>query len=303
MTRLAIKIDVDTERGTREGVPRLVKLLEKYAVPATFLLSLGPDNTGKAIRRIFRPGFIKKVSRTNVAGNYGLRTLLNGTLLPAPMIGKRNADRLRAVQSAGFSCGIHAWDHFQWQDYLGKMSRAQIGEQFARAQAAFAGIFGEPACCCGAPGWQCNEWALEVYDEAQLLWASDSRSGHSGPTAFFPQWQERDFHTLHFSTTLPTLDELIGRPEYPLDDINPYYLGLLAGDRLHIHTIHAELEGQHYADLFEEFLLQAKAAGVTFIDLSDYARECLQHPDELPRCRLSLGQVEGRSGLVTLQAG
>ncbi|MEK7797150.1 MAG: 4-deoxy-4-formamido-L-arabinose-phosphoundecaprenol deformylase, partial [Pseudomonadota bacterium] len=75
--RLAIKIDVDTERGTRVGVPALVALFREHGVHATFLFSLGPDNTGRALRRIFRPGFFKKVSRTNVVGTYGIRTLLN----------------------------------------------------------------------------------------------------------------------------------------------------------------------------------------------------------------------------------
>lgn len=55
--KLAIKIDVDTYRGTRDGVPALAKLLKKRAVPATFLFSFGPDNTGKALRRIFGRDF------------------------------------------------------------------------------------------------------------------------------------------------------------------------------------------------------------------------------------------------------
>ena len=40
---LALKVDVDTYRGTCEGVPRLVELLKKYGAQATFLFSLGPD--------------------------------------------------------------------------------------------------------------------------------------------------------------------------------------------------------------------------------------------------------------------
>ncbi|MBU0744916.1 MAG: 4-deoxy-4-formamido-L-arabinose-phosphoundecaprenol deformylase, partial [Gammaproteobacteria bacterium] len=58
---LAIKIDVDTEIGTRIGVPNLISLLNELQIPATFYLSLGPDNTGRAIKRIFRKGFFKKV--------------------------------------------------------------------------------------------------------------------------------------------------------------------------------------------------------------------------------------------------
>ena len=106
--KIAIKIDVDTYRGTREGVPALAALFKKHSVPATFLFSFGPDNTGKALRRIFRKGFLKKCLRSNVAGNYGIKTLLYGTLLPAPKIARLCADTMRAVANDGFECGIHS---------------------------------------------------------------------------------------------------------------------------------------------------------------------------------------------------
>ena len=98
--KLALKIDVDTLRGTEEGVPRLVELLQKHDAGATFLFSLGPDHTGRALRRMFRPGFFSKVSRTSVLEHYGLRTLLYGTLLPGPDIGRRGATVMRAVRDA-----------------------------------------------------------------------------------------------------------------------------------------------------------------------------------------------------------
>ena len=52
--KLALKVDVDTYRGTREGVPRLIDILKKHGARATFLFSLGPDHTGRAIKRAFR---------------------------------------------------------------------------------------------------------------------------------------------------------------------------------------------------------------------------------------------------------
>ena len=98
--KLALKVDVDTFRGTREGVPRLVQILKKHGAGATFLFSLGPDHTGRAIKRVFRRGFIKKVSRTSVASHYGLKTLLYGTLLPGPDIGLTCRDVMRRRRSA-----------------------------------------------------------------------------------------------------------------------------------------------------------------------------------------------------------
>src|SRR4051812_23660231 len=105
--RLALKVDVDTDRGTRRGVPNLVADLQEFRAPACFLFSLGPDQTGRAVSLVFRPGFFKKVSRTSVVQLYGVRTLLNGTLLPAPHIGQRNGHIMRAVKAAGFEVGIH----------------------------------------------------------------------------------------------------------------------------------------------------------------------------------------------------
>jgi undecaprenyl phosphate-alpha-L-ara4FN deformylase len=48
--RLARTVDVDTYRGTLEGVPRLLDLFAKEGVKATFFFSLGPDTSGKAIK-------------------------------------------------------------------------------------------------------------------------------------------------------------------------------------------------------------------------------------------------------------
>src|SRR3954465_9149543 len=114
--KLALKIDVDTYRGTREGVPRLVETLQKHGAGATFLFSLGLDNNGRAIKRVLRPGFMQKVSRTSVVEHYGLMTLMYGTVIPAPDIGRRCAAILRSVRDAGFEVGIHTWDHVKWQD-------------------------------------------------------------------------------------------------------------------------------------------------------------------------------------------
>jgi undecaprenyl phosphate-alpha-L-ara4FN deformylase len=298
--RLAIKVDVDTDRGTREGVPPLARVLRAAGCPATFLFSLGPDNTGKAIRRVFRPGFFKKVSRTNVAGNYGWRTLLSGTLLPAPFIGRRNEAVLRAVRGDGFAVGIHCWDHFAWQDYLQRWDLAETRRHFAQAATEFARIFGEKPRAAGAPGWQANAHSLRVYDEHALLYGSDTR----GPHPFFPRVQGEVFQTLQIPTTLPTLDELLGRPEYPTEKIVGHYLELLADapdGYVHVHTIHAELEGQRYLDLFEKFLREAKAAGVPFTTLEAVAQELLRDRAAIPVCDVYDKEIDGRTGTLAVQ--
>jgi undecaprenyl phosphate-alpha-L-ara4FN deformylase len=296
--RLALKVDVDTDRGTREGVPNLVADCQRVDAPACFLFSLGPDQTGRAITRVLRPGFFKKVSRTSVVQIYGVRTLLNGTLLPAPHIGRRNTATIRSVRDAGFEIGIHCFNHYRWQDYLGRMSLSEIREEFVAARAEFLRIFGSEAATAGAPGWQSNARSREVYDEAGLLYASDTRDG----APFFPRIDGKIFKTLEIPSTLPTFDELMGRPEYPDEKIVPHYLSLLREDRVNVFTLHAEIEGMGRRTLFQQLLAACRARGVEFVRLDDYAKELLANRGAIPVRDQIMAEIDGRSGLVAASA-
>jgi len=294
---LAIKIDVDTDRGTRIGVPNLVALFDEFKVKATFLFSLGPDNTGRAIKRIFRPGFLSKVSRTSVVSTYGIRTLMNGVLLPGPHVGRRNENVMRAAKDRGHEVGIHCYDHIRWQDGLATMSRQEVDDEFNKARNEFERIFKGPAMTAGAAGWQANAFSLAAYDAAGLLYGSDSRGTHP----FFPKMDNRTYKTLQVPTTLPTLDELLGRPEYPDAAIPKHYLTLLKPDSLNVLTIHAELEGMKQEPLFRSYLELARERGITIVRLDEQVRELLRSPSAIPVCDLIPGSIDGRSGTLAVQ--
>lgn len=293
---IAIKVDVDTERGTRLGVINLLKLFNELSLPATFLFSLGPDNTGHAIKRIFRSGFINKVTRSNVVALYGLRTLLNGLLWPGPLIGQRCASIMRQTQVEGYEVGIHCYDHTRWQDKLHIWSKEQVFAEFNKACDEFKRIFSRPARTAGAAGWQANANSLAAYDAAQLLYASDAR----GIYPCFPKVQGTIFKTLQIPTNLPTLDELIGRPEFPLNTLDEYYLNLLREDVVNILTIHAEIEGMKYMPFFKKFLNKAKQHGIQFQTLETVAKQVLAYPTMIPVVNLIQGKVDGRSGRLAL---
>lgn len=296
---LALKVDVDTDRGTREGVPNLVADCKEFGAPACFLFSLGPDQTGRAITRVLRPGFFKKVSRTSVVELYGFRTLLNGTLLPAPHIGRRNEAVMRAVRDAGFEVGIHCYNHYRWQDYVQTMGLDAVRAEFGRAREEFRRVFGIEARTAGAAGWQSNDRSRQAYDEAQLLYSSDSRGVHP----FFPRIDGKVYQTLEIPSTLPTLDELMGRPEFPDDAIPGHMLSLLRRDSLNVFTLHAEIEGMGRRAIFRAFLEKCRGAGVTFVRLDETARAILESGrDKVPVCDQMMATIDGRSGFVATQA-
>lgn len=291
-----IKIDVDTERGTQMGVPRMVSLFKELNIPATFLFALGPDNTGRALKRIFRPGFLKKVSRTSVVSTYGLRTLLNGILWPGPHIGRKHSQLIRSVYEDGFDVGIHCYDHIKWQDGVTKMSADAILTEFKKATKEFKSIFGFDAPGAGAPGWQANEKTLAAYDEEKLIYGSDCR----GTIPFIPKVGDKIFKTLQIPTTLPTLDELLGRPEYPLEKLKAYYISLLSNEHPNVMTVHAEIEGMKYYDWFKSFLIELKKLNLEFTTLLDLAKKTITQPASIPTLEVIQDTINGRSGKLAI---
>lgn len=290
--RLALKIDVDTLRGTREGVPALVAALRRAQVGATFLFSLGPDHTGRAIRRVFRRGFVGKVQRTSVVSHYGLRTLLYGTLLPGPDIGRRCAATLRAVDDAGFEVGVHCWDHVRWQDGVARAGADWTAREMQLAFDRFAAVFGRPPRVHGAAGWQMNDHALRQLDTLGYTHASDGRG--RGP--FIPLVEGTPQRCVQLPTTLPTLDELIGRDGTTAANAADHLLAQTAAPPAHGHvfTLHAELEGQKLRPVFERLLAGWAAQGYELVSLDTLARDLDRRA--LPHCTVLWQTVPGRSG-------
>jgi undecaprenyl phosphate-alpha-L-ara4FN deformylase len=293
-TIIALKVDVDTYVGTRDGVPQLLKILERFGIKATFYFSLGPDNSGKAIRRIFRKGFLKKMLRTRAPSMYGLRTMLYGTFLPAPFIGKQLPDVLLSVRAAGHEAGIHCWDHVKWHDYLSRFPKQATSRELDRANTVFEEIFGCRAKTTAAPGWTVTADSLEIQDTLGLTYCSDSR----GYSPFIPTMNGRTFKTLQIPSTLPTMDELLGENGITLETINEKYLQLLKPG-LNVHTIHAELEGNALSKTFIELLERLTERNVRFMTLAEAATE---FGAKAPSCDLRMTYIEGRAMPVALQA-
>jgi len=288
--KLAIKVDVDTYRGTLDGVPRLVDLLRKHEADATFLFSLGPDHTGRAMRRIFRPGFFSKVKRTSVLENYGIRTLLYGSLLPGPDIGRRCASVLRRVRAEGFEVGIHCWDHVRWQDFVSARDADWTEREMRRAAERFQEIFHEKSRVWGAAGWQTNRHAAWV-EERTCDYASDTRG--RGP--FRPLWDGVAIGCPQLPTTLPTLDELIGIHA----DVASHLLKLTQTPADHVFTAHAELEGGRLIGDFEKLLSGWKRQGYELVSMRKLFLSL--RVENLPKHEVIYGEVPGRSGTLALQ--
>jgi peptidoglycan/xylan/chitin deacetylase (PgdA/CDA1 family) len=263
------------------------------------------------MRRALRPGFFQKVSRTSVLEHYGFKTLMYGVLLPGPDIGGvKGAHEMRAARDAGFECGIHTWDHVLWQDKVRGKDAQWTERMMKKSEQRYAQVFGEAPHTHGAAGWQMNVHAFARHDAQGYTYASDGRAmllddgaladPQAGPYRF------TGMRHIQMPTTLPTLDELLGREvdgvELTTANIAAHLLKLTAGNkRDHVYTLHAELEGQKLAPIFEQLLSGWKAQGYQLASMADYYEKIKQVP--LPEYPVQWGEVPGRSGeLIVLDS-
>jgi undecaprenyl phosphate-alpha-L-ara4FN deformylase len=289
---VGLRVDVDTLRGTRTGVVNLLRQLSAHDIQATFFFSVGPDNMGRHIWRLMRPGFLVKMLRSRAPNLYGWDIVLKGTFWPGAYIGRRLAHVIQATHTAGHEVGLHAWDHYAWQAGLDRMGAEAIRRSLVKGVETLSGILGRPPNCSAVAGWKCNEQVLLEKNRFNFDYNSDCR----GQNIFRPV-VDRTQCTPQVPVTLPTYDELIGRHGITDINYNRHMLTLLKPHGLNVLTIHAEVEGIARASLFERFLKQAEASGVRFRPLGALVPKGV----ELAPGKVRKGEVPGRDGWVAVQ--
>jgi undecaprenyl phosphate-alpha-L-ara4FN deformylase len=292
MIHVGLRVDVDTLRGTRIGVPNLIELLARSKIQASFFFSIGPDNMGRHLWRLMRPAFLVKMLRTRAASLYGWDILIRGTLWPGPVIGKRSPGPIRLAADQGHEVGLHAWDHHRWQTQVEKMNQQSLIDQVQRGFDLLGYILNRHPDCFAAPAWRTAPEVLQTLEQFPFRYHSDCR-GHS---LFRPMVEGRRLNHVQVPTTLPTYDEIIGIKCTP-DKYNDYLLDAIRSDRLNVLTIHAEVEGISCIALFRDFLEKAKQRNITFQPLGNI----LKHTEKIVESSIHKSIVAGRDGWITCQ--
>jgi undecaprenyl phosphate-alpha-L-ara4FN deformylase len=285
---------VDTLRGTRRGVPSLCHLLREHDIRATFFFTVGPDNMGRHLWRMFKPAFLWKMLRTRAASLYGWDILLRGTLWPGPVIAGKVPQVIRDAANAGHEIGLHAWDHHAWQAHVEDWSPQQLQTELQRGYDALTEVIGRPPTCAASPGWRCTNAVLAEKERLPFTYNSDCR----GANIFMPVVDGQVLRQPQVPITLPTYDELLGTHGITDQNYNDRILSLLAEDRLNVLTIHAEVEGISHRDLFGDFVARALKGGIEFVPLG----ELLPVGASWPEDTIELRKIPGREGVLACQA-
>jgi undecaprenyl phosphate-alpha-L-ara4FN deformylase len=252
---LGLKIDIDTYVGMKRGVPRLLSILARWGIPATFYLSMGPDASGRAMLQLLKnPRFLKKMLRTNASRLYGMKTALYGTLLPSPMIALSFPKLVEQIISAGHDVEFHAWDHRRWQDELNTKSYAWIEDWFEKGITAYRKLVKKEPSSFGAPAWLIDDRVLEITKKYSFGYLSCTRA------------KEPFIHEIsglvEIPSDLPCFEE-VGVPQGV-----SRILHLLKDGGMHVLPVHAEVEGGIWDKYFIELCEKVKQMDYQILPLS-----------------------------------
>ncbi|HOQ42785.1 MAG: putative 4-deoxy-4-formamido-L-arabinose-phosphoundecaprenol deformylase ArnD [Deltaproteobacteria bacterium ADurb.Bin151] len=249
MGMLGLKIDVDTYWGMRNGVPRLLRTLRDFHIQGTFFLSIGPDNSGRAMLQLIKnPRFLKKMMKTKAASLYGWRTAFYGTLLPAPMIALSFPDLVLQIVDEGHEVQFHAWDHRRWQDELAAKPERWIEQWFEAGISGFEKLTGRKPTAFGAPSWLIDDRVLQIIQKYHFEYLSCTRA----KTPFIYD----NLAILEIPSDLPCFEELDPRKDVAI------LINMIGDGGNHVLPVHAEVEGGIFEEKFRELLKSVMAGGI-----------------------------------------
>ena len=259
--RVSLKVDVEDLAGYQEGLPALLKLFDQYQLQASFLFSLGYDNTGLRLKNLFNPRILTQ--------QLPVKQKLYGTLLPPLSLSKKFGSMIKSCADAGHEVGIKSFDSVAWQFNAIDADLEWTQRSLKWSIEAFADITGFQPEIHSACGFVINNYLLELEQELGFKLGLHTR----GKTAYLPEYHGVTTDIMQLPVTLPAIEELLLDEEVNLSNVHEYLFveSQKQPPQGHVYQVRAAYEGRRWLDILEKIIVMWRSSQWEFNRVSEAA--------------------------------
>ena len=169
-----LRVDVESDKGIKEGVPKLLDLLKEHNIKASFYLVMGGESN---ILELLKYRNLKNTNSMSgfLSGDnrkvklWSLKDKLRMAFFPKDFV-RNNLDILKRILKEGHELGIHGWKHREWTRGLDTIN---IRKAIRKAKEKYEKIFGKYPISFASPGFNINEKVLKILEEEGFKYISD----------------------------------------------------------------------------------------------------------------------------------
>jgi peptidoglycan/xylan/chitin deacetylase (PgdA/CDA1 family) len=285
--RVALRVDVQTLRGLREGVPNLMRLFSEFQVRASFFFPMGRDLSGRRPVQAWR-------SRRHL----GFASLAYGTLLIPPALGRVSKQWLVTARQNGHEVGLFGLSPLIWARRLAHAESDWVQRECGALWARYTDEVADEPIALATPAWQINPALMAELDRSRFAFSSLTR----GKLPYRPILQGERSGVPEIPTTLPTVDEMLQHGGVNDHNVHEFLYAescrvLPAG---HVFAASAEREGLDRLGLMEKLLVMWKGQEGSLRALGDLLQEA--DMATLPEHQIGWGRVTGSTDHMAIQS-
>jgi len=160
----ALRIDLESDKGIKKGVPKILKLLKKHKIKASFYVVMGGEANFFDFLR-----YRKAIPGERKIKAFSTIEKIRILLFPRDFV-KKNKKILKEIIDDGHELGIHGWKHRSW---LRGFDKIDIRKHLVLAKNKYIKIFGKEPLSFAAPGFKTDKKVIKILEELGFKVISD----------------------------------------------------------------------------------------------------------------------------------
>jgi len=161
-----IRIDLESQKGIKEGLPNLLKLFKKNNVKGSFYLTMGGESN---IFEILKNREQLKTSGERKIKLWSTFQKIRMILFPIDFVSK-NKKLLKQILVDDHELGLHGWKHREWTRNL---ENVNIKKRLKQMILKYKKYFKQNPISWTSPGYNINKKVLTELEKANITYISD----------------------------------------------------------------------------------------------------------------------------------